>query len=509
MIELIDFLARLNDADLTSDGEQARLLGELRRMLGAASAALYLVVQAGEHRTVKKVLKSETALSAEEVGQTEAARVWHMLGQDSGSQPEIPSTWIPLTADGVAVGAIRLDWDQGAHPEADLARVFPSLGELIAQVFIRAEKFNQLKRAVEELHSSRQQLFHSRNTLRALFDSNPASIYIVDRSYTLAAVNMSRARLAGQPPQKLVGERCYTALFRRALPCPGCRVGETLANGIQTQRLERRWSKEAVTDLEISAYPIADEKGEVHQAFLFEEDVTERRRLEASLVHTEKLAAIGQLAAGVAHEINNPLTAIMANAELLLRSLSPEDREQREMAEIIVEAGKRASQSVRDLLDFSRREPDELAAADVNETIRRTVNLIRHDLQAHSITLTFDPEESLPLVAGSPDQLQSVWLNLLINAKQAIEPNPGEIHIATRRAGGDVQVTVTDNGAGIDPAQLDHLFEPFYTTKNAGYGTGLGLSVCHRIVTGCGGDIQVSSQPGAGTTFTVTLPVSK
>jgi len=509
MIELVRFLAGLNGADLTSDRDQARMLEEVRRVLGAASAALYLVDQPGEQRVMKKLLRDGTFIPAQEAGAEETAQVQGVLGQEMTSQPGIPYTWIPLLADGPAVGAIRLDWDQGGGPQADLSGVFSYLGELIAQAFIRAEKFNQLNRAVEELRSSRQQLVQSRNTLRALFDSSPASIYIVDRGYTLAAVNMSRARLAGQPPQKLVGERCYNALFQRALPCPGCRVGETLAKGVQTQRLERRQLKEAVADLEINAYPILDEKGEIYQAFLFEEDVTERRRLEASLAQAEKLAAIGQLAAGVAHEINNPLAAILANAELLLRSFSPEDRERRDMAEIIVQAGKRASQSVRDLLDFSRREPEGLAAADVNETIRRTVTLIRHELQGHSIALTFDPEENLPLVAGSQDQLQSVWLNLLINAKQAIEPNPGKIHIATRRIGDEVQVTVTDDGAGIDPAQLNHLFEPFYTTKDPGRGTGLGLSVCHRIVIGCGGDIRVSSQPGAGATFTVTLPVSK
>jgi two-component system NtrC family sensor kinase len=258
--------------------------------------------------------------------------------------------------------------------------------------------------------------------------------------------------------------------------------------------------------LEISAYPIFGEAGGVAQAFLFEEDVTERRRLEASLVQAEKLAAVGQLAAGVAHEINNPLTAILANAQLLGRDLPPDDFERREMVDIIIQATERASQSVLDLLDFSRPEREDLGATDVNETLHRTLAIIQRELLDTSIALVFEPGEDLSPVQGSRDQLQSLWLNLIVNAKQAIEPGPGKIRIATRRAGEVVQVTISDNGPGIQPDQLARIFEPFYTTKDPGRGTGLGLSICHRIVTQHGGNIQVTSQPGEGTQVTVSLP---
>jgi two-component system NtrC family sensor kinase len=280
-----------------------------------------------------------------------------------------------------------------------------------------------------------------------------------------------------------------------------------MSGGVQTRRIEIRALNESESaDLEISTYPISGEHGRVEQAFLFEEDVTEQRQLEASLLQAEKLAAVGQLAAGVAHEVNNPLTAILANAELLLRSLPHEDQERREMVEMILQASERATKSVRDLLDFSRREKDGQASADVNETIRRTVSLVQHELLARSIKLTFDPAEGLPPVAGSRDQLQSVWLNLIVNARQAIEPHSGEIRIVARQVGDAAQVTVADTGIGIEPERLERIFEPFYTTKEPGRGTGLGLSICHRIVTGHGGDIRVSSRPGEGTVFTVTLP---
>jgi two-component system NtrC family sensor kinase len=244
------------------------------------------------------------------------------------------------------------------------------------------------------------------------------------------------------------------------------------------------------------------------RAFLFEEDVTERQHLQATLAQSEKLAAVGQLAAGVAHEINNPLTIILANAQLIQRSLPAGDEELLDMAESIVQATERASQAVRDLLDFARRERYELAPTDLNETIHRTLGLISHELGARTISVQFDPALDLPAVNASQDHLQGVWLNLLINAIDAIEQGPGVISIKTINTGESIQVSITDDGVGIPPEKISRIFEPFYTTKEPGRGTGLGLAVCHQIVTRHRGQILVDSQPGQGTTFTIILPLS-
>jgi len=251
-----------------------------------------------------------------------------------------------------------------------------------------------------------------------------------------------------------------------------------------------------------------DHDRQILQAYLFEEDVTERHHLQASLAQSEKMAAVGQLAAGVAHEINNPLTAILANAQLLQRSLPARDKDLLEMVALIIQASDRATQAVRDLLDFARRERYELLPTDLNETIQRTLALIGHELGSRRISLQFDPALNLPPINASQDHLQGVWLNLLINAIDAIDRGPGVISIRTINAGETVQVLVTDSGAGIPPEKISHIFEPFYTTKEPGRGTGLGLSVCHQIVTRHGGQILVSSKPDRGTTFTVILPLS-
>jgi two-component system NtrC family sensor kinase len=290
-------------------------------------------------------------------------------------------------------------------------------------------------------------------------------------------------------------------------------VGETLFGGQRTHRTERRGERDgarhgqAPTEWEISTYPIRDENNQPAQAIVFEQDVTEKRRLEASLAQSEKLAAVGQLAAGVAHEINNPLAAILANTQLLQRELSPEDARQ-ESVDLIARAGDRAVRVVRNLLDFARQDQYELAPTDVNDTLRSAVALVEHQLRVNSVTLTADLAPDLPLIQASRDHLQGVWINLLLNARDALAGRKGEITVTTSRQGNEIQVAVADTGQGIPPERLTRIFEPFYTTKDPGHGTGLGLSLCHRVVKQHGGHIRVDSRVGHGTVFTVILPAS-
>jgi two-component system NtrC family sensor kinase len=284
-------------------------------------------------------------------------------------------------------------------------------------------------------------------------------------------------------------------------------VRQTLETGQTTQRNERRYVGDDVFEWEINTYPIRDDNDRIIQAVLMEQDVTERRRLEAILTQSEKLAAIGQLAAGVAHEINNPLTAIIANAQILHRELPP-NSDLQESVDLIARAGARATQVVRNLLDFARKEEYHLGVTDPNETIERALELIQHEILSRGIRLEFNPDPNLPPILASQDHLQSVWLNLLLNAIDSLDKTPAEVHITTLRIGNEIHVKVSDNGKGIPSDRLTRIFEPFYTTKAAGRGTGLGLSVSHRIVRQHGGRIGVESQVGVGSTFTVVLPTS-
>lgn len=501
------FVASLNKLEIQSENAQMWIMDEIVHIFAASSTALYLFDQADEQVLVKKSRPMPTewtsrpATTSEETLVREALNAGVHLNSSGADGGHI--FIYPLISGEEPIGAIEVQSVQEIIDIELLNLCCSSMGDHFARSF-QLQKLNQ---EIKEQRAFQGQLLNSRNTLRALFDSSPASIYIIDREYVLKAINMNRAVLSGKSPKALVGEKCYTALFQRKTPCRGCQVEKTLRTGQITRRItHQELAKSDSIDLEVSTFPIWDSGDDVEQAFLFEEDVTERLRLQASLAQSEKLAAVGQLAAGVAHEINNPLTTILANAQLLQRMLPAEQGEFHEMVELIIQASDRASQAVRDLLDFSRREHYEMAPIELNETVRRTLALLDHDLNANSISVRFDPDPDLPLVNASQDHLLGVWLNLLINAIDAIAPGPGEIKIETNCAAEKAQVTIADSGRGIPPEHIEHIFEPFYTTKGPGQGTGLGLSICHQIITRHGGEITVNSQWEQGTTFTIIIP---
>lgn len=503
------FLVELAAVDAEDENVQTWILEETRRILGARSASLYLSDESDVHSLHKMTLSDGGQGNSELVHLEDNHRV--VKSMQSRKQLITPGfssgrmTCVPLMENGETKGILELESEQEIL-DADL---MAAIGESIAHSFAKSRQARQAQETIQTMQTFQDQLLNSRNTLRALFDSSPTSIYIIDPNFNLIAINMSRADLAGSPPQELVGKRCYSVLHQRETPCPDCQVGKTFKTGDITRRIERHeMGKASAVELEVSTYPIWDNDRQVVQAFLFEEDVTERLRLQASLAQSEKLASVGQLAAGVAHEINNPLTIILANAQLLQRSLPTGDKELLEMVDLIIQASDRASRAVGDLLDFARRERYELAPTDLNKTIHRALALIGHELGSRTISLEFEPALNLPFVNASQDHLQGVWLNLLINAIDAIERGPGKISIKTLQVGENAWVLVTDNGAGIPPDEISRIFEPFYTTKEPGRGTGLGLSVCHQIVTRHGGQILVNSQLDQGTTFTVVLPLS-
>jgi two-component system NtrC family sensor kinase len=346
------------------------------------------------------------------------------------------------------------------------------------------------------------------DALRAIINSIPFALYVVDANYTLITANTTLTQRTHQVSEALVGQICYQALYQTAQPCPGCLVHETLQEARPTTRIRQsRQNGQEMQLWEVGSYPIWDAQGQVIQAILLEQEVTERHRLESLVAQSEQLAAIGQLAAGVAHEINNPLTAILANAQLLQREIEPEDDKQ-ELVSMISEAGSRAAQVVRSLLDLARLEQYEFLPSNVNESIRKAVELVKHEIVSKNIHLNTELSSTLPLIRASQSHLQGVWVNLLLNATDAFEEPAGEIRVTANRVGNDVQVIIADNGKGISPEHLPHIFDPFYTTKSAGHGTGLGLSVCDRVIKRHNGHIQIKSEAGKGTEITVTLPVT-
>jgi two-component system NtrC family sensor kinase len=222
------------------------------------------------------------------------------------------------------------------------------------------------------------------------------------------------------------------------------------------------------------------------------------------LSRSEQLASVGRLAAGVAHEINNPLVGVLAFADMMREKENLDDQDRQDL-ELIIRETKRVREIVRGLLDFARETPSVRTRVDVNDVMRQTVRLLGKREAFEKIYIVEDLSEPLPPVDFDKSQLQQVFLNLALNACEAM-PDGGTLMLHTSATADRVVATVTDTGCGIKREHLDQIFEPFFTTKPVGKGTGLGLSVSYGIVHQHGGTLDVESEVGKGTTFTVTLP---
>jgi two-component system NtrC family sensor kinase len=223
------------------------------------------------------------------------------------------------------------------------------------------------------------------------------------------------------------------------------------------------------------------------------------------ITSTERLASLGQMAAGVAHEINNPLGGILLYSNLVLEEMSSGDTSRNNMEKIIYQT-ERCKKIVQNLLDFARTPSGDMEPLSINEVILTTLNLVKDQSIFHGIEVKTELAPELPSVMGDLSRLEEVFLNLFINAVDAMQ-GKGTIKISSRLSStGMVKIYITDTGKGIDKAYLPHIFEPFFTTKEPGQGTGLGLSITYGIIQKHGGIIDVESEPGKGTTFAITLP---
>ncbi len=266
---------------------------------------------------------------------------------------------------------------------------------------------------------------------------------------------------------------------------------------------------------EMTITPVRAEDREITHFIAVKQDISGRKKDEAEkhdlllkLFQTEKMASVGQLTSGVAHELNNPLTAVVGLVDLLLEDAK--DPEVKADLKTIKEQSVRCSKIVLSLLQFARQHKPQKMPVDVNDILEKSFSLVSYTAKTSSISLHKELDPGLPHIVADPNQLQQVFLNLITNASHAVQESPSpDLTLKTEKVGDKVLIHVSDNGVGIPPESLRKIFDPFYTTKEPGKGTGLGLSICHSIVQEHSGDIQVRSEPGKGTTFTVELPIQK
>jgi two-component system NtrC family sensor kinase len=407
---MLSLIAQFSEANLLSVEGLEWLAESTRQILGAGAGALLLLEEGKGELVVKKDGEEHPAWRYEIELDWDGGLIEGCLHEkqtlrlnEASADPRVVSLehlvglpirsmlCAPLVLGDLVMGAILVfNRLQGSFQPGD-QELLAQFASVVAQKFQDARLIQQLKVTNAELEAGHWQIVRSRNTLRALFDNIPTSIYIIDQKYTLAAINMHRARRVNSPPNQLVGRLCYEALYGRSDVCRDCQVLETLFGGQHTSRNKRHWELEdEPQEWEISTYPIYDQANQVIQAIVHEQDVTEKRRLEATLAQSEKLAAVGQLAAGLAHEINNPLTAIIANAQMLQRELPPEDDRQ-ELVDLIYRAGGRASKVVHNLLDLARKKQYDFKPTDLNETVNGALKLLQHEFVSRSLTLVWEP----------------------------------------------------------------------------------------------------------------------
>jgi PAS domain S-box-containing protein len=335
---------------------------------------------------------------------------------------------------------------------------------------------------------------------KALFDSMPTAITVIDpATHETLAANRAFLELVGLSLEEVVGN---------VPPYPWWTDDERTDRGFVPggiiERAYRTPDGHAIP-VAIGSHAVLGEDGTPALLFAMVTDLSEKRRLEQQLMQSGKLAALGELAAGVAHEINNPLFAILGLTEFLLQD-SVEGTKERERLELIQHTGLEIKEIVRGLLDFARESDEERQAIVVEDVVRDTVDLVRRTNARKGVQLVDSYDGSAARIAGSPNQLKQVFLNLIGNARQAI-PNGGTVHVVVRRERDHVVATVSDDGPGIPDHLLGRIFEPFFTTKRQSGGTGLGLPVSLGIVEAHGGILTVESEFGHGAMFTVRLPL--
>lgn len=335
------------------------------------------------------------------------------------------------------------------------------------------------------------------------FDAITAPVQIVSSDYVILRANLKFAAVSGKDIAKMIGCKCYEAFAGRSSPCEGCPLSRAIEKDAQI--VSTIDGEIANREFEASAYPIAA-GSEAKSAVIHYRDITEEKRLQREVIQQEKMAAIGMLAGGVAHEINNPLGGILAFTQLMKRNASDNESMMSDLEEI-ERAAQRCKKIVADLLDFSRISSDrERTPVDVNVLLEKVFPFLQREMRSFNVELEFHRGAKLPHIMAIPDKLQQVFLNLMTNACHSMEKG-GTLYVETKGCGEWISVIVRDNGVGICPTIRDKIFNPFFTTKAPGKGTGLGLSISYRIVKEHGGEISCEPAHEGGTVFTVRLPV--
>lgn len=381
-------------------------------------------------------------------------------------------------------------------------------------------RLQEVNENLEEIVESRtHQLFDAKAELATTFDAIEDPVLLIDGDYVVRRANAALAEHARLKVTETRGRICHDLVTNSPTPCEGCPVPQA--------RETRQTVKGRVsvmlrdTSFEVSAFPCAPEKraedlsASSAQRFVCTyRDITHEERNRRRMLQSQKLAALGEMAGAVAHEINNPLGGILAFTQIMMREVDRED-EKYQFLECIEESAKRCQATVRNLLNYARFAPqEERQLITLPTAIQKAIKIFGHKLSLHRVQVEQEQDPAIEQVhiRVNSNEVQGVFLNLIHNAVDAMEPGGGtltiKLFIDESAEPAVVVATVRDEGCGIPAENLQRIFDPFFTTKDEGKGTGLGLSISYQIIEDNGGTIGVESVVGEGTTFTLSFPIA-
>jgi PAS domain S-box-containing protein len=393
------------------------------------------------------------------------------------------------------VSLTRIELGSEAHLQA-----------IVRDVSERKRTDEEREKLLTDLREALDTVSRSRKEWQDTFDSITDLISIHDRDFTIVKVNKAFTQFVGLPYQQVLGKKCYELLHPGAsAPVPGCPHVRALSEG--KPATEEQFDAATGRTLKITTYPYHDPSGNLIGTIHISRDITEEKEREMGMIMTERLASLGQMAAGIAHEINNPLESVMICAEMLMMKVAQDkyDHAQYEKyLKIIDEEVLRCRDITGSMLSFFRQTAETQESVDIHLLIDKSVDLVGFQGRLKNVQV-IKRYGYTGTVRGNEGELRQVFLVLIVNALDAME-NKGALTIETTADGGGIRVRIIDTGPGIPAENVQKIFQPFFTTKTATGGTGLGLSIAHRIIANHRGSIEVVSEPGQGAAFTVKLP---
>ena len=350
------------------------------------------------------------------------------------------------------------------------------------------------------------QLSDTQSRYKNIVENSADAIITIGEDNKIQSWNKGAERLFGWKPGEAIGEPIGIMIPEKLLQSGELlclAYGITKANEVKNYQTERLDNQGRTIPVNLTETALLS-NGRVLGRSQIIRDISELQTIEHQMRQSDRLATLGQLAAGVAHEIGNPLTSISSLVQLLERRAQNDDQ--------ISKLGRikanieRITKIVHELVDFTRPQATDVQAVQINDVVQNAVGLMSYDNRSQKIKIDLDLAPALPRIKASPDKLHQVIVNLLVNAFDALKEGGDKIQITTSVNSSSVAIEVTDNGGGMQAEVLDKIFEPFFTTKDVGKGTGLGLSVSHGIINSMNGSLSVRSAPGDGASFLIEIP---